>query len=59
MTRFTDELPDVDETTDDDWMTREDKWANGHCRRCGVAGHHGKDRPTITPLLLKPRDDAA
>lgn len=58
MTRFSDEQPDVDELDDWDWMTREDQWANGHCRRCGIAGHDEQKCPTITPVLLKPRDVA-
>ena len=54
MTRFADETPDVDEVDpDEDWMTREDTHANGHCRRCGIHGHHDTNCPTITPLLLR------
>ena len=49
---FLDEEPDVDEG-DTDWMDREDRHANGHCRRCGIEGHDEKKCPTITPLLLK------
>lgn len=53
MTRFADEEMDVDEDPDTDWTAREDQWANGHCRRCGIHGHHDTDCPTITPLLLR------
>ena len=57
--RFPDEQPDVDETDLEDWMTREDRWANGHCRRCGVLGHHDTDCPTVTPVLLRPPAEVA
>lgn len=52
MTRFPDEEPDVDES-DEPWFDREDRHANGHCRRCGIKGHHENKCPTITPLLLR------
>lgn len=48
--RFDDEEPEVDDT---DWAEREDLWAAGHCRSCGIEGHDDKDCPTITPLLLR------
>lgn len=47
---FSDEEPEVEETWDYD---REQAAARGHCERCGIEGHHGKDCPTITPLLFK------
>ena len=52
MTRWPDETPDVDEA-EDDWMEREDEFARGHCRRCGLEGHRDEACPTVTPMLLK------
>lgn len=57
MSGYPDEEPEVEESAAvEDWLLYEDIHANGHCRRCGIAGHPEEKCPTITPLLLRNDD---
>lgn len=50
-----DEAPDVDERDPSEAWEAENEHARGLCDRCGHEGHQGRDCPTITPVLLRPR----
>lgn len=49
-----DEEPDFDAPEVIDHLVEfEGAIAAGHCGRCGIRGHLGRDCPTVTPDLLK------